>query len=338
MRITVPNLNTNNALSFSQSLVNLDYDDTYIFDVSRISNYEPLPMLLTAAAIRHFCTERSLDPWQIQLVFNEDKNYRYACHMAFFQAAGFVQGKAPGEAPGSASYIPLTKIDIAELTRKAFEKGDWADQGDIVELEAKRLSWVLSQGEVEFEKLLQYLLREAIRNIPEHSGTSEAWLCGQYWHNRNLAEIAILDEGIGVYNSLSKNRIHRNYITTNEDALRWALKPGVSTAFHPARGQRSQEPWANSGYGLYMISEICKATDGWFTFVSGDDCMRVYPNTSSLYKAHYNGTALGIRVNTSRITKYQTIIDDAMVRGMSEAKTIENAFKTASIPSRGLIY
>lgn len=157
----------------------------------------------------------------------------------------------PGEASGSTSYIPLTKIDIAELTHNAFEKGDLADQGDIIELEAKRLSRVLSQGEVEFEKLLQYLLREAIRNIPEHAGTSEGWLCGQYWHNRNLAEIAILDEGIGIYNSLSRNRVHRNYITTNEDALRWALKPGVSTAFQPARGQRSQEPWANDGNSVW---------------------------------------------------------------------------------------
>ena len=338
MRVVVPNLSTNNALSFSQTLTALDSDDTYIFDVSKIGNYEPLPMLLTAAAIRHFCIERSLDPWQIQLFFNDDKNYQYACHMGFFQAAGFVQGKAPGEAPGSTSYISLTKLDIAELTRNAYEKRGWADQGDIIELEAKRLSIILSQGDTEFQKLLQYLLREAIRNIPEHAGTNEIWLCGQYWRNRNLAEIAILDEGIGVYNSLSQNRIHRNYITTNEDALRWALKPGVSTAFHPARGQRSLEPWANSGYGLYMISEICKATDGWLTFVSGDECMRVYPNASSVYKAHYNGTALGIRVKPSKITKCQAIIDDAMARGLSEAKTIKNAFKESSVPSRGLIY
>ena len=43
-------------------------------------------------------------------------------------------------------------------------------------------------------------------------------------------------------------------------------------------------------------------------------------------------------MNTSRITKYQTIIDDAMVRGMSEAKTIKNAVREASIPSKGLLF
>lgn len=295
-------------------------------------------MLLTAAAIRHFCTERSLDPRRIRLVYNDDKNYQYACHMGFFQAAGFAQGKAPGEARGSVSYIPLTKLNIGELTQKAINSGRFADQGDIIELEAKHLSQVLSQGQAELQKLLQYLLREAIRNIPEHAGTNEVWLCGQYWHNRDEAEIAILDEGIGVFNSLSRNRIHRNYISTNEEALRWALKPGVSVSFNPAKGQKSTDIWANSGYGLYMISEICKATAGWFAFVSGEDCMRVYPNTSSMYKAHYAGTALGIRIKPSHIVNCQTIIDDAMSRGEIEARAIKTAFKKASIPSKGLLF
>ncbi len=124
--------------------------------------------------------------------------------------------------------------------------------------------------------MLQYLLREAIRNIPEHAETDDVWLCGQYWHNRDLAEIAILDEGIGIFKSISHNQVHRAYISSNEEALRWALKPGVSVAFIPSRGQRDDDPWANSGYGLYMISEICKLTEGWFTLASGDDCIRVY--------------------------------------------------------------
>lgn len=295
-------------------------------------------MLLTAASIRQFRSDRSLSPWQTQLVYNDDANFQYACHMGFFQAAGFAQGKAPGEAPGSSSYIPLTMINIAELTRIAFIEGHAADQGDTIEIEAAHLSRVLAQGQAEFQKLLQYLLREAIRNIPEHAGTSDVWLCGQYWHNRDIAEIAILDEGIGIFNSLSRNRVHRKFVTTNEAALRWALKPGVSTSFDPAKGQKSDDIWANSGYGLYMISEICKLTDGWFTFVSGDDCLRVYPNTCSMYKAHYSGTALGIRIKPSKIIKCQDIIDEAMAKGLSEARTIKNAFKKASVPSKGLLF
>lgn len=295
-------------------------------------------MLLTAAAIRQFCAERSLEQRQIQLIFNENSSYQYACHMGFFQAAGFAQGKAPGEARGSISYIPLTKLSISELIKREINEGRFADQGDIIEIEAKRLSQVLSQGQAEFQKLLQYLLREAIRNIPEHAGTDKVWLCGQYWHNRDLAEIAILDEGIGIYKSLTQNHIHRNYIMTNEEALRWALKPGVSVSFNPAKGQKSADVWANSGYGLYMISEICKTTNGWLTFVSGNNCLRVYSNDSNICNTHYNGTALGIRIVPSKIDKCQSIIDAIRKKGETEARTIKTAFKNASIPSKGLLF
>lgn len=295
-------------------------------------------MLLTAASIRQFCHQRSLAQEQLQLIYKDDVNFQYACHMGFFQAAGFPYGKAPGEALGSSSYIPLTKINISDLTNRFFEEGNFADQGEIIEWEAKRLSTILSQKNIEFQKLLQYLLREAIRNIPEHAGTDDVWLCGQYWPSRDLAEIAILDEGIGIYESLSRNQSHKNYITSNEEALRWALKPGVSASFDPAKGLKSSDVWSNSGYGLYMISQICKLTGGWFTFISGDDCLRVYPNTYSMYKAHYSGTALGIRVKPSQIVEYQRIISDARRAGEQEAQTIKNAFKVASIPSKGLLY
>lgn len=47
-----------------------------------------------------------------------------------------------------------------------------------------------------------------------------------------------------------------------------------------------------------MISEICKLTGGWLTFVSGDNCLRVYPNNISACSTHLRGTALGIRIKT----------------------------------------
>lgn len=340
MKITVPRLSTSNAITFCKTLQECQHDDTYFFDVSSVNNYEPLPMLLTSSAIRQFSDERELLPSNFQLRYTDNKDFTYACHMGFFQSAGFPQGKAPGEATGSSSYIPITKINIAELQRASYAAGDYLEQGDIIEKEAKRLSIILAQRNSELQKLLQYLIREAIRNIPEHANTNDVWICGQYWRNRDggEAEIAILDEGIGVFESLKQNIIHRKYITTNEDALRWALKPGVSTAFAPATGQRNSDMWANSGYGLYMISEICKLTGGWLTFVSGDNCLRVYPNNISACSTHLRGTALGIRIKTKNIKNYQTIITNARANGEDVAKGIKNAFKEASIPSRGLIY
>lgn len=338
MKIIIPKLSTANAICFCRDLTQYEPADTYFFDVSDINNYEPLPMLLTSAAIRQFCKERELLPRDIRLRYNDNADYHYACHMGYFQAAGFMEGKAPGEASGSTTYIPITKLDIRELQQKAILSGDYLAQGDIIEKESKRLSIILAQGNRQLQQLLQYLIREAIRNIPEHADTYNVWICGQFWRNRSIAEIAILDEGIGVFQSLKKNRIHREYIASNEEALRWAVKPGVSAAFTPATGQKDDDPWANSGYGLFMISEICKYTRGWFTFVSGDDCLRIYNNDSGVYATHFNGTALGIRINTSNIHNYQEIIDTVRKNGEQTAKDIKNAFKKASTPSRGLIY
>lgn len=337
MKIKIPRLSTSNAISFCQSLPLSETADIYYFDVSEVNNYEPLPMLLTAAAIRQFCTERGLNPTEIQLRFTDNDDYRYACNMGFFQAAGFPQGKAPGEAPGSSSYIPLTKLNIREMQREAIENGECMEQGDLIERKSDELAVVLAQGNRELQKMFRYLIREAIRNVPEHAGTNEVWICGQYWQNRDLAEIAILDEGIGIYNSILNNPIYRNYITSNDEALRWALKPGVSVSFNPVRGQKSSDMWANSGYGLFMISEICKLTEGWFTFVSGCDCLRVFPNTITLYGTHYKGTALGIRIKPSKISSGQLLINQARAKGEETARTIKNAFKKASIPSKGLL-
>lgn len=337
MKIDIPRLSTSNALSFCKNLPGYDNDDVYYFDVSAINNYEPLPMLLVSTAIRQFSSDRQLSPQNIQLRFKDTSDYQYACHMGFFQAAGFPQGKAPGEASGSSSYIPITKINISELQKKAFENGDILEQGDIIEREAKRLSKILAQRNPELQKLLQYLIREAIRNIPEHAETNDVWICGQYWRNRKYAEIAILDEGIGIFKSLSQNRIHRNYIDSNEEALKWAIKPGVSVAFDPSKGNKSRDTWANSGYGLFMISEICKLTNGRFTIVSGDNCLRVFSNAMGNYGVHINGTALGIRIGTTSIDNYQTIINLARSNGEETSKNIKNAFKEASVPSKGLL-
>ncbi len=271
------------------------------------------------------------------MLYNDNSNYQYACHMGFFRAAGFSEGKAPGEAPGGGSYFPVQRININELMRKAIESGRFLEQGDIIEQEAKKLSIILTQGqEPELQKALQFLLREAIRNIPEHAETEDVWLCGQYWRNRDVAEIAILDEGIGIYNSITQNPVHRGYINTNEDALRWAIKPGISASFAPTKMRKRSNYWVNSGFGLYMISEICKQTDGWLTLVSGDECMRVFPNIDSIYRAHFKGTALGIRIKPSRIDKYQSIIERINKLGEETARGIENAFKEASLPSKGL--
>lgn len=340
MKVKIPQLSTENAIHFCSTLHDLDYDDHYYFDVSDVTNYEPFPMLLTSAAIRQFKESWDWIGSEYQLRYNDDRNFSYACHMGYFKSAGFPFGNDPGEAYGSRTYIPLKKININDWMKAAIETGDFSEQVDIIEKESKKLARVLGQQNNELAKLFQYLIREAIRNVPEHAETDEFWIRGQYWGNRpgKPAEIAILDEGCGIMRSLQKNRSHREYITTNEEALRWAVKPGVSASFNPGRSNASSNPNGNSGYGLFIISEICRLSNGCMTLLSNEDCFRVFPNHASMVKTNFRGTALGIRIFTEQIHSYQEIIDKARKQGEETAKTIKNAFKEASVPSKGLLY
>lgn len=337
MKINVPSLSTYNALIFCRELPHAASSGPYYFDVSSVTNYEPFPMLMASAAIRQFCRARELGAGECQLRYIEDRNFTYACHMGFFQAAGFPYGKAPGEASGSTTYIPVTRLSIQDMKQEYFSVGRYLDIGEIIEEKSLGLAQILSQGNVELRNLLQYIIREAIRNIPEHAEADDVWICGQYWRNRGEAEIAILDEGIGIFNSLTKNRIHRAYIKNNRESLEWAIRPGVSTAFSPSRGQVSRDVWANSGFGLYMISEICRSTGGGMTLASGSDCIRILRNNNSISATNLQGTALGIRIRTTGIDNAQAIIDAAASSGRREANEIQHAFKEASTPSKGLM-
>ncbi len=185
--------------------------------------------------------------------------------------------------------------------------------------------------------MLTFLIREILRNTPEHANINTMWVCGQYWKSYELAEIAIVDEGIGIYESITKNAAHKEYIKDNATALQWALKAGISEAFRPSSKQRSRDEWANSGFGLYMVSEICRHLNGSFCIISYGNYMLIDNHGIKAGETSFKGTAIRIRVPSKKIASAQNIISEIASRGETEARTIRNAFKIASTPSRGLM-
>lgn len=340
IRIRIPQLSTGLIIPFCKELEMIGHDEKYFFDVSGITNYEPFPMLLCAARIRQFCDERHLSDSEFELRYVDNNSFSYGCHMGFFRSAGFPFGKEPGQAKGSPSYLPLKRINVSDWRQAAIQNGFFLEDVSIIEKESEQLAGILGQNNNELTKLFIYLIREAVRNVPEHASTDEFWICGQYWHNRSgkPAEIAILDEGCGIYHSLCQNHRHREFIHSNEEALYWAIKPGISASFSPERANKGNIHNGNSGYGLFVISEICKLTNGNMTLLSNDNCIRVFQNNISTYETSFRGTALGIRINTDGMDNYQKLINIARKQGEEKARTIKNAFKSASIPSKGLLF
>lgn len=223
MEITIPKLETHAALNFAKEINDLDVVEPCTF-CANMNWVRPFGMLLTACAIKQF-KEKHKDI-QLSMSYDKEKNgVSYAGQMGFFKAISTMinVGKEPGEATGNNNYIPVTELNLHQIFQDEISGGTMYEMGDVIEKKSSDLARILGRDNKEMVYLLTYLIREILRNIPEHANCETAWVCGQYWGD-NTAEIAIIDEGIGILASLQNNSVHRKYISTDEDALKCAIR------------------------------------------------------------------------------------------------------------------
>lgn len=339
MEYSIPELNTTSSLKMAQELSCMEVDEQFTFNASSMKWVRPFGMLIAVSSIKQLRNRFSDVPFNM-LYDTSTSGINYAGHMGFFKAVSdkINLGKAPGQAQGNNNYIPITEIDLQLLHQNELQAGNYITMGDAVENEAERLAHILSRDNHELHILLTYLIREILRNIPEHADSNTAWICGQYW-NDNTAEIAILDEGIGIRSSLQKNIKHCEYIKTDEEALQWAIKAGISQAFQPSKTNKANDAWSNSGFGLYMVSQICNELDGSFCLASGNKYIKLDSDRGLEVKDTYlGGTAAKITISTSYINKASEIIKRVSAQGECQARTIRNAFKKASKTSKGTYF
>ena len=239
------------ALDFSLTSSQIEEGEEFVFDFSKTKRVEPFPMLLVSSEINRLVNrfphaKKSCENFQ---------NMTYAGHMGFFKAFGFDFGKRPGEAKGGPRYLPMTIYDCAELKKSAAEKG--IEVGDEVEEKSKHMTMMLcgtDTGAV-FDTL-SYSVRELVRNVIEHSKATQFGICAQYWPHQNKVEVTIVDRGIGLKESLTNNP----YLNASDDknAINYALMPAVSGKAFKGSPIRQRGHWANSGFGLYMTTRICR--------------------------------------------------------------------------------
>lgn len=334
MKINIPNLNAVNAIILTKKLQEVENEQDYTLDFCNMSNFDPFAMLLCSSAIRQFRKQRKNASFK--LLYYNNKNIQYAGHMGFFKSISpsSAIGKSPGEAHGSSNYLPITKIEFSEFTNLAIQ--DKIHVGQVIENKASQLSKILSRNNESLSRLFTYIIREMIRNSHEHSHSDCVWICAQYWPSIHSAEIAILDEGIGIKNSLIKNSHYIELIQDDKSAITWALKPGITESFKIRN--MGNDIWDNSGFGLYMASNLCPALGGEFLITSGNSVIvRTHEGKTFVGKANHNGTAIRITIDTNNVNDYDRIRKEILDIGEKEAKKIEKAAKKASYSSKGLI-
>ena len=329
IKFHVDNLHVDGALSLSRELWSLPQCAAYEIDFSGLKWIQPFGMLYFSRQLKAFIDVRQPADFKF-LGYTEHSD---AAHMGFFQSFGLNFGNAAGAASGSATYIPITELNIRELHIEAGQSQ--REVQEIIEQRCGVLANVLSQSRGgPLHETLTFSLREILRNVTEHSNADSIWFAAQYWPKLHKVELSILDEGMGIQKSLSRNP-HLT-IESDEDALRQSLMPGISgRAFAGGPVQRNSE-WANSGYGLYMTSQIC-VKGGSFLICSGEDALLFSKGGERKLSSGLKGTALCLIIETRELENLNEALATLNAMGSAIAKTLPAAAKLpASLASRML--
>ena len=201
---------------------------------------------------------------------------------------------------------------------------------NIVESISNKIATVLSCGINDIRSMFEYIIFEMVRNIPEHSHSFNAWHFSQVWRKEQYieAEFSLIDYGIGFKESL--NFKGERFLDSDCEALELALKPGITSGIE----------YLNSGYGLYMITELCKRLQGEYIIISKSAIARNGKVESLTKNKVFPGTAIKIKIripNGFTNTAFKDMLKEIADLGEKESRGIRGAIKEASSKSRGLV-
>lgn len=319
-------LDLENSLAMAAQIQGLAPGSEYLFDFTRIRWIGPFGMVLLST-----CLEDAVSRLGPQSIYAQGHRERhYMAHMGFFRAFGLKHGNAPGQAKGSSSYRPITDIECNPYYSQSVQGG--VALGELMEEQAKQITSVLiQQVEGDLFDTLTFAIREILRNALEHSQTKVVRYCAQFWPDRDMVEVAILDHGRGVKASLSRNPFIE--CDTDRAAINHALMPGVSgTAFKGSKLTRD-DMWQNSGYGLYMTSRICRL-GGSFFIGSYEASVLLSPAGKNYQSFGFGGTCVRMIIRPSQASNLSSRLKQFSLEGRKIAEQLKGTILKASTASQ----
>lgn len=327
MDIKLPrNLNPFSLEKLQSDLIENQYVDNVNVDFSTLDFSYPMAMLVAGSFFRQWIKiRRNINLQTNKSGISEHKSvHSYLMHLGFFDYAGMANvGSKVGTAKGNTNYLPIREIKRSDLEESI--RGTGERFIDAIIFLSDGIANVLAGNDAnEAKKAFSYSIREVIRNALEHSGKDSCFICGQRWANGE-SEIAIIDEGIGLYGSLSQS-----YDITEDQALTHAIKPGISRT-HKMTDE--ENIYRNSGFGLYILSEL-GSSFGWFCLGSGLKKLTCKKEERSIVDLPYQGTFAGIHLN-SPPRNFAGVLEDIISAGEEEAQK-EGRYSAASEISKTL--
>ncbi|SOH94459.1 hypothetical protein SAMN06273572_104158 [Monaibacterium marinum] len=250
--------------------------------------------------------------------------------MGFFNSLGMDIGHAHSRAVESGNFIPITKINRVDFEEEASAWGRAVPEH--VEGRADAIAQTLLQefGSSNFITV-QYVIREIIRNVFEHSQSSEMWYCAQNWPTKNQVNAVISDFGVGIAGTL-RSRSEYSELSDTE-ALDNALLSGVTSA--PMR-DNGADRYFNTGYGLYAAKRICEMS-GVLCVFSGSAAVRIARGSYKKFECNIPGTIVSITLEPSKISNLSAFLASIASEGQRSASMTAGAYTgEASSASRNV--
>lgn len=309
--------------------------DTFFVDLDSMQNEQevcldcgwlnysyPTGMLIAGSKIRVWVKYRKQKGLVTRMKGHDSsKNvHGYLRHLGFFQFIGMPEGNSVGQASGSMTYLPITKIVKPIFDSSTQDVQTWYEE---IMSQTRRFANLLSgtNSYTEENKLYHYALREIVRNVFEHSEAEECFLCGQRWFDGRV-EVAVIDEGVGISSSLQRSF----NIDTEMAALRMAIKPGVSST---TKVSKKENIYDNSGFGLFVLEQLVSSF-GWFCLGSGTAKLVSQSGSLNEQELNFDGTYIGLRLDRAP-TQFSGILNDIIFSGEQEAKTSGIAAKASGM-------
>ncbi len=262
---------------------------------------------------------------------NGEKSVYYAKKNNFFHFAESSKNYEERNTSYTGTYTPIMKSVLIDYFRGA---------ENISEGISNNIARVLSCSNDNAEAVFFYIISEMIRNIPEHSQCFNAWHSSQSWNHEDYieGEFALVDYGIGFKESFNFKEV---YNPSNDiEAMKLALKPGITSGITEKSHLRENEEadYLNSGYGLYIVTELCKKIGGQYIIIS-KSAIATNKGVKNLKNGKiFPGTAIKIRLRIPKnLTKegFRRVLDEVVKSGELKSQTINGAIKIASCKSRG---
>lgn len=332
--VLISRLDRQGALCAIDEIANVQSNESSIcIDFRTLDRAEPLGMVLFGSAVRRLRFELREQRPELRFRAVGYEGLAYPAHMGLFQLLGIKYGNLPDEAAGGKTYQPIRYISFDEIEKSAAE--NYTDTHDFLEERCRELAKTLvRRDDDDVVDTLSYCLREIMRNSLEHAQTGGLAYCAQYWPTRDEVEVAIVDDGIGVAQSLKRNP-HLTLLN-DEAALKLALRPGVSGVAFKGAKQRRNDPWRNSGFGLYMTSQLASEI-GEFFVGSGTSGIVLNHKASDVVALRLHGTAVSLRMQPSKMAalkdRLEQLRNDA---DMNRNESFVNEPLTASMSSQML--